>query len=191
MRLALLLAAAIVAAPTPSLASTPEEISAYAAADGPLLARDVGPSTSSPASKKLQVDPSTGIAIPMDPTAAAAPTPIPPENDLIAAIPLAMKLIEAIEQGQYAIAVGLALMILTFVAIRLPAATAWVPKKYAATAVLAVGLLSSLGVALASGVPPGRAAFASLVCSALAIAFWEGVVKHVWDFMAKPKIGPA
>lgn len=119
-----------------------------------------------------------GIAV-ATATPAPAVTPIPETADPSAALPLVMKLVEAVEQGQYAIAAGLALMILTFLATRIPAIRAKVPKDYTATFLLGTALFGSFGASLAGGAAPGRAAFAALVCSSMAIAFHEAVAKHV------------
>jgi hypothetical protein len=40
-------------------------------------------------------------------------------------------------------------------------------------------VVGGFGAALASGVAPGRAALVFLACSSTAIAFWEGVAKHL------------
>ena len=166
-------------AASPAAADT-ETASSFSAAEGrPLLLTEVAPTG--------RAD-SNDMFLPVDPKPSV--TPIPETADPSVAIPLFFRLLEAVEQGRYAVAVGLGLMLLTFLAVRIPQVRELVPKRFAATYLMGVGVLGSLGVALASGLPPGRAVFASIVCSALAIAFWESALKHVWDWM-QPKIGPA
>lgn len=136
------------------------------------------------------VDPSMSLAIAATPTPAA--TPIPETADPSVAIPLVLKLVEAVEEGRWAVAAGFALMILTFLALRIPQVRGRVPKDYTATFLLGMSLLGSFGAALASGTPPGRAALAGLVCSSLAIAFYEGVFRHLvklWDKATSPAVG--
>ena len=107
------------------------------------------------------------------------PTPLASDADPTSVVPIAVRAIEAIERKDYAIAAGLVLMIVTFVATRIAVVRAFIPKDYVATVLLGVSAVGGFGAALATGVSPGRAAFAFLLCSASAVAFWEGVAKHV------------
>lgn len=113
------------------------------------------------------------------PTPAPAVTPIPADADPAAALPAVLKALEAAQEGRYAIAIGFALMAATFLAIRIPGIRDRVPKDYTATFLLGTALFGSFGAALAGGAEPGKAAFTALVCSSMAIAFWEGAVKHI------------
>ena len=102
-------------------------------------------------------------------------------------VPLVLRAIEALERKDYAVGIGLLLMIATFVMTRVPVARNLVPKQYVASALLGAALIGAFGSALASGMPVGRAALAFLLCSASAIAFWEGIAKHVVRLVAQRK----
>ena len=121
------------------------------------------------------------------PDAAPMTTPLPDDADPTAVVPLVLRAVEALERKDYAAAVGLILMIATFAATRVPMLRALVPKEYTATALLGIAALGGFGAALASGVPPMRAALTFILCSATAIAFWEGVAKHVVRILSKKR----
>lgn len=95
---------------------------------------------------------------------------------------VALRALEAIERRDYALGIGLALMVATFFIARLASRKLFVPKEYTSTVLLGASVLGGFGSALAAGVPPGRAALAFIACSSTAIAFWEGVAKHVLKF---------
>ena len=121
------------------------------------------------------------------PDAMPMPTPIPADADPTAVVPLLLRAVEALERKDYAVAVGLLLMIATFAATRVPMLRALVPKEYTATALLGAAALGGFGAALASGVPPVRAALTFVLCSATAIAFWEGAAKHALRILSKKR----
>lgn len=111
------------------------------------------------------------------PAPSPAFTPIPADADPAALIPLVTPLVQAIERKAYAAATGLVLMILT--ALGLKFGPGWIPKEYAATAVLAFTALGGFGAAIASGAPVLATAVAFLFVGTTAIAAWEGIFKHV------------
>ena len=119
------------------------------------------------------------------PEASPAPavTPIPETADPSAVLPLLARFVEAAQRKDYALAGGLALMIVTFLAIRFGKDR--VPKDYMATLLLGCSVFGGFGAALVSGIPPAKAAWTFLVFSALAIAFWEGVGKIVYRLWQK------
>lgn len=119
------------------------------------------------------------------PTPAPAVTPIPDTADPSAALPFALQALEAAQQGRWSIAIGFALMALTFLALRLPTVRDRVPKDYAASFLLGMALLGSFGASLVSGADPGKAAFTALICSSMAIAFWEAFGKVALKLWAK------
>lgn len=92
---------------------------------------------------------------------------------------MALRALDAIERKEYALGIGLGLMVLTFFVSRAASARGMVPKEYTATVLLGASLLGGFGTALAAGVPPARAAIAFVACSSSAIAFWEAAAKHV------------
>lgn len=104
-------------------------------------------------------------------------TPIPEATESV--VPVAMRALEAMERKDYALGLGLALMVVTFFAAKVATSKMFVPKEFTSSILLGAAVLGGFGAALASGVPPMRAAFAFLACSSTAIAFWEGVAKHV------------
>lgn len=101
--------------------------------------------------------------------------------------PVAMHALEAIERRDYALGIGLALMVVTFIVGRVATSKLLLPKEYTSTVLLGSAVLGGFGAALAAGVPPGRAALAFVACSSTAIAFWEGVAKHVVKFWSWKK----
>lgn len=106
-------------------------------------------------------------------------TPIPEAADPGAAVPIAMHALEAMERNDYALGIGLALMVVTFLAAKVATSKMLVPKEFTSSILLGAAVVGGFGAALASGVPPMRAALAFLACSSTAIAFWEGIAKHV------------
>lgn len=112
-------------------------------------------------------------------------TPFPDGADPGSVVPVAMQALEAMERKDYTLGLGLALMVVTFFAARLATSKLLVPKDYTSSVLLGAAVLGGFGAALASGIPPMRAALAFLACSSTAIAFWEGVAKHVvklWEW---------
>lgn len=92
---------------------------------------------------------------------------------------LVARALDALQSGHHALAVGFALMVLTFLAGRTALVSSLVPREYIATTLLGLSALGGFGAALASGTPPLQAGLTCLLCSASAIAFWEGFAKHV------------
>lgn len=106
-------------------------------------------------------------------------TPIPEVTDPASVVPLALRALEAMERKDYALGIGLALMVVTFFAAKFATSKMLVPKELTSSILLGAAVLAGFGAALASGAPPMRAALAFLACSSTAIAFWEGIAKHV------------